>query len=195
MPIFTDAAYFVSVLKEHLESDGCFLPDSRLRGVPRIQARVSREHKRLFDRFDLQRTPEIIYAAAYQDGLEHAFSRVLAKRHTGDYSHRCELVRQIQGYENIKKQNLQRHRYDDVAYVEGYMAGLVYLLMDDDGRLSLPLYFGFGMPEMRSFDEYRRALARYGGRHKAAAALARRLVRESRANEVLHHQPFLNWSD
>jgi hypothetical protein len=193
-PIFTDAAYFVHVLKKHIEKEGCFLPVSRLRGIPSVLARLSREHRRLFKHFDLKRTPEILYAAAYQDGLDHAFARVLAMGHTGQYSHRCELAHQIQQYELIKKDNLHRRRYDDVAYVEGYINGLFYLVLDDDSRKRLPLYFGFGMPDTRTLSQYRKALALYGGQHRTATALARRLAPEF-PKEELHHRPFLDWGD
>ena len=195
IPIFTDAAHFVAVIKTHLEQDGCFLSASRLQGVQRILARVAAEHRRLFRHFDLKSTPAIVYAAAYQDGLAHAFERVLTMGHTGQYSHRCELTRQIHKYELIKKNNLQRRRYDDVAYVEGYVNGLFYLLLDDDTRKHLPLYFGFGMPETRTLNQYKRVVARRGGGHKAAEALARSLVRKGFPKDELHHRPFLDWDD
>lgn len=193
-PILTDAAYFIQVLKKHLEKDGCLLPDDRFNGIPKIIARVRHEHKQLFDHFELKQTPEILYAAAYQDGLMHAFGRMLAMVHTGQYSHHCELAKQIRSYDKIKKDNLRRGRYDDVAYVEGYSNGLLYLPLDDKGRRAIPLYFNFGMPEMRTLKEFKKALAS-NRRHKASLALAKKLAKEVKYKDVLHHTPFIDWED
>jgi hypothetical protein len=193
-PIFTDAAFFVHVLKKHLEKDGCLLPDSRFNGIPKILARVRHEHKLLFERFDLKKTPEVLFAAAYQDGLKHAFERMLAMAHTGEYSHRCELARQLHSYEKIKKDNLRRGRYDDVAYIEGYTNGLLYLPLDDKGRKAMPLYFNFGMPEMRTLNEFKNALASKR-RHKSSLALAKKLAKQAKYKDVLHHTPFIDWED
>jgi hypothetical protein len=195
-PIFTDAGYFIHVLKKHLENDGCLLPDSRLDGIWQILARVKKEHKRLFEQFQIRRTPEIIYAAAYQDGLSHAFGRMLAMNHTGQYSHKCELSRQLRGYQKIYKDNLHRRRYEDVAYIEGYMNGILYLVLDDRDRNKIPLYFNFGASDLRTFHQYKIALARRHGRHKASLALAKRIVLKGLGpNDVFHHTPFINWKD
>jgi hypothetical protein len=194
-PIFTDAAYFIHVLKKHLEKDGCLLPDSRFNGIPKILARVGHEHEQLFKHFELKQTPEILYAASYQDGLMHAFERMLAMAHTGQYSHHCELANQIRSYDKIKKDNLRRGRYDDVAYIEGYSNGLLYLPLDDKGRKGMPLYFNFGMPEMRTLKEFKKALASKR-RHKASLALAKKLVaKQVKYKDVLHHTPFIDWED
>jgi hypothetical protein len=183
------------VLKKHLEKDGSLLPDSRFNGIPQMRARVNREHSRLFDRFQLKDTPEILFAAAYQDGLKHAFDRMLAMAHTGQYSHQCELVNQFRKYEMIKKDNLRRRRYDDVAYIEGYMNGLLYLLLDDKGRKAIPLYFNFAMPEICTLNEFKRALASRK-RHKASLSFAKKLVAKGLGpKDVLHHTPFIDWGD
>ena len=195
-PIFTDATCFIQVLKKHLGKDGHLLPDSQFDAVHRVLARVRQEHRRLFDHFRLKRTPEILFAAAYQDGLGHAFERMLAMAHTGEYSHRCEVISQVGRYEQIRKANLHQRRYDDVAYIQGYMNGLYYLLLDERRRKALPFYFGFGMPDTQTIGQYKRALARNRDRHKAAASLARLIVtKDLGACEVLHHRPLLNWSD
>jgi hypothetical protein len=196
IPIFTDATCFIQVLKKHLQKDGHLLPDSQFDAIHRVLARVGQEHRRLFDHFCLKRTPEILFAAAYQDGLTHAFERMLAMAHTGEYSIRCEVTRQVEGYEKIRKDNLRRRRYDDVAYIHGYLNGLFYLLLDDRRRKALPFYFGFGMPDTQTIGQYKKALARNRGGHKAATSLAKLIVaKDLGASEELHHRPFLDWSD
>jgi hypothetical protein len=91
--------------------------------------------------------------------------------------------------------NLRRQRYDDVAYIEGYSNGLLYLPSDDKGRKAIPLYFNFGMPEMRTLKEFNKALASKR-RHKASLALAEQLVaKHVKYKDVLHHTPFIDWED
>jgi hypothetical protein len=191
-PIFTDATYFVQVIKRHLEKDGHLLPDSRLAGISQILTRVHREHHRLCEQLQPQRTPQVVITAAYQDGLLHAFDRMLAMAHTGQYSHTCEIVSQATKYERIIKDNLRRHQYIDAAYAQGYFNGITYLLLDDRRRKTLPLYFGFGLPEMHTLAEYKRALAGRRGHPNAAASYAKRIVTDNLGpKNLLHHTPFL----
>jgi hypothetical protein len=195
-PIFTDAGYFIHVLKKRLENDKGLLPDSRLDGIWRILARVNKEHKRLFNKFKIRRKPEIIYSAAYQDGLSHAFGRMLAMAHTGQYSNGYELANQLREYDKIYKDNIRRRRYEDVAYIQGYINGLIYLILDDKQRSKIPLYFGFGMPELRTFHQYKKALGKRRGRHKASLALAKHIVFKGLGpNDLFHHTPFIDWKD
>jgi hypothetical protein len=76
------------------------------------------------------------------------------------------------------------------------MNGLMYLMLDDDGRRVMPLYFDFGGPELRTSREYEKYLTNRRVRHKASRALARKIVAERLGgNDVLHHTPFLDWSE
>ena len=194
-PIFTDATHFISVLKKHIRDDGHFLPDERFEGVFPALAHSSREHERLFDKYRARDKPEIVYAASYQDGLKHAFERILAMMHTGEYSHRCELVKKLQGYEKIKTDNVRRRRYLDVAYIEGYMNGLFFLLMDDKERKQLPHYFIYGQSDQpRTFARYKSILKRTR-HHKAALREAVRVVKKRLGpKDVIHHTPFIRWT-
>lgn len=194
-PIFTDAAHFVQVLKKHFETDGHFLPDARLDTIPLALARARTEHARLHEAFDAIARPEMVYCASYQDGLIHAFERVLSRSHSGEYSHQCEVAAQVQKYESIRRENLRARRYLDVAYIEGYMNGLVYLLADEAGRTHLPFYFVFGLADQpMTLADYKRALRVSADSHKGSKALAERIVREKLGpGDDLHHTPFLTW--
>lgn len=194
-PIYADATYFISVLKRHVEGDGHFLPDQRFDSIPLALKRVRVEHERLYQAFHPQKTPEILYAAAYQDGLMHAFERIIELRKSGQYSHRCDVIQQIQNYDRIRKDNLHRKRYVDIAYIDGYSNGLMYLVSDDRLRRHLPLYYIFGNKDQpTSFTKYKSALSSTGTGHTSALALARRLAAEGLgSDDVLHHTPFLSW--
>jgi hypothetical protein len=170
------------------------LPDDRFEAIPFALARAEAEHARLHETFRARSTPGIVYCASYQDGLIHAFERILSRRRSGDYSHQCEVVAQVRKYEVIRKDNLRARRYLDVAYAEGYMNGLVYLIAPE-GRKHLPFYFVFGLDgQLRSLAAYKRALKASEGSCPRAQALAERIVRERLGpDDGLHHTPFLTW--
>jgi hypothetical protein len=127
----------------------------------------------------------------------HAFERMLAMAHTGQYSHVCELANQLRKYFKIQKDNLRARRYIDVAYIEGYINGLFYLLDDDKGRNGLPIYFGFNMPDMKTLKDYKIALAKKRYQHKASLSLAKRIVSSGKLGprDGFHHTPFIDWDD
>ena len=192
-PIFTDAALFIEVIKQHLEGDGHSMPDERFRDIPLALTRVLAEHRHLHDHFQASTTPEIVYCSAYQDGLIHALERIMARSHTGQYSHRCDIAAQLQLYEKIRKEHLRRGLYYDVAYIEGYMNGLLYLLVDDGARKQLPLYFIYGRANQPStLKQYERRISKARNGNKAAAALAKRIAGKLGPSDEAHHRPFLD---
>jgi hypothetical protein len=194
-PIFTDAAHFVRILKRHLETDGHSLPDSRLDAIPFALARAIAEHHRLHSAFDVTARPEVIYCASYQDGLTHAFEHILSRSHAGEYAHKCDVAGKLEKYKSIRADNLHAGRYVDVAYIDGFMNGLVYLLADDEGRAHLPFYWVYGLADQQvTLAQYKRALRSFANRDKRAMALAERKVRkELGPGDELHHTPFLTW--
>jgi len=68
---------------------------------------------------------------------------MLGDGHTGNIPHRCELANQLGNLRKIKRTTCAEGRYDDVAYIEGYTNGLLYLPLDDKGRKAMPLLFQF----------------------------------------------------
>ena len=194
-PIFTDGAHFVRILKQHLETDGHWLPDSRVDAIPFARDRVIEEHHRLHTAFDVTTKPQVIYCASYQDGLKHAFEHILSRLHAGEYAHICDVLGKLAKYKSIRAENVHAGRYVDVAYIDGFMNGLVYLLADDEGRAHLPFYFVYGLAgQPGTLAQYKRALRRFTKLHKRAIALAERMVREKLGpGDELHHTPFLTW--
>lgn len=193
-PLFTDASHFVRLLKEHIESDGHLLSDKRLEAIPFALARAMAEHRRLHQSFNAVANPMIVYCAAYQDGLIHAFERILARAKAGEYSHKCAIAEQMRMYDLIRSQKKQKGSYVDFAYVEGYMNGLLYLVADDQTRSHLPWYFVYGVSDQpTTLTKYRKVLAS-GKENKRTMRLAERIVREQLGSgDELHHRPFLNW--
>lgn len=189
-PIFTDARYFIAMLKKHLTENEHYLPDDRFDGIRAAYDRVDDEHSKLHRAFDVHKTPEMAFSACYQDGLMHAFERIMVLKKTGEYSHRCDIERKAQRYERIRQHNIKMKRYLDAAYAEGYQNGLFYLLSDDKARKQLPYYYLHGAKaQPASLSELRRLLK--GPTHKAAAANARRAVAKLGPHDHLHHPPFV----
>jgi hypothetical protein len=140
-PIFTDATYFISVLKQHILQEGHLLDDDRFNGFAEMALEIIESHSQLQEKFNLVDNPDVVYTWFYQDGLLHCLEKVLALQNTGSYSHICEVKQKIELYERIRKEKLQAKNYFDVAYVDGYINGLFFLLADDDMQEALPLFY------------------------------------------------------
>ena len=190
-PIYTDAAYFLSLLKKHAIVDAQMLDDERFYGVELALQTLQSEHLKLSHTFRVTKHPEVCYALCYQDGMIHCFERVLALKNTGYYSHTRNVSNVIDRYDEIRRQKLKRREYIDVAYVDGYKNGLVYLLIDDRSRNEIPLYYIFGANvQPRTFTEYKRLCIKAPRLHRAAYTKAKKIA-DSSTGLVIHHRPFI----
>lgn len=189
--IRTDGEYLLSRMKERMVDEGVMLCDDIFEAAAMASIRAAREHRRL-EMMNFQEHPMAIYSMVYQDGLKHALDRALTLRKTGEYSHSCNVVNARNTYERKQKEARRQKSYGDVAYLEGYLNGLAYLLIDDEERDLLPFYYLPGCPsDLISNEEFLAALPDAAGLHKAAHALARRQIRGFDASIVFHHPPFL----
>jgi NAD-dependent SIR2 family protein deacetylase len=194
-PIITDGAYFISQLKAHIIADGQMLPDQNFSDIPSILFAVLDIHESIYET-DLSKYPTAIYTLAYQDGLQHAFQRILAMRNTGQYSHECYVRGQISTYERFRRQSVKEHNYWDAAYIEGYQNGLMcFILTRRQVRRSLPIFYVFGLKDHpRTVKEYKRCLRHGATIHKAAYGQAKKIVQRKTLGVPgvgLHHTPFL----
>jgi len=190
--IRTDATFFVRRLKEELLSRGCLLDDQRWNGVAAQLFDIERRHDELYEKINLQRLPAAVLCGHYQDGLIHAFERMLKQRRTGEYSHIHRVERLFRAYEERRKELVKAKRYHDVAYATGYQNGLLYLLADDAGRKALPLYFVYGSTvELRSLTAFKREAKGAQQFHRQAYAHAERIAKKWNPAIVPHHRPEL----
>ncbi|MGC2434586.1 MAG: SIR2 family protein, partial [Desulfobaccales bacterium] len=90
-PIFTDATRFISVIKQHAVQDKHMLADEAFEKVSLELEVVQAAHFHLCGKFDVTKAPDIIFAASYQDGIIHAFERIMALKGSGYYSHTCNI--------------------------------------------------------------------------------------------------------
>lgn len=192
--IFTDGAYFIRVVKKHLVEERLMLDDGSFDTIYDELEAIRCENFKLCDAFKPGKNPEVLYAASYQDGLKHSFERMLKRKRSGEYSFVPHIFHVIEGYENMLKDRRRSKKYHDVAYIEGYLNGLHYLISTDEHREEMPRYFIFGVdPPIRTFEEYSRLCKKAEQLHNTAYKRAKKIVNGKgyRGAEVFHHIPFL----
>jgi hypothetical protein len=192
--IQTDGTYFLSVLKSRLQETHHFLEDARFDAVADALDAAFDAHNQVLDAFSLKKHPDLLYTCSYQDGLIDALERILRRKATGEYSHVCDVEQKISSHFELRRRNLRAKRYEDVAYIDGYKNGLIYLISDDEVREALPFYFLFGTDDTETFAKYERALKRAPNLHKAANARARKLVAPLPSDDLVYqHPPFFSF--
>ncbi len=193
-PIYTDGTYFLTVLKKHLFEQEGFITDDRFDGIMLLLAKVISKHAELAEAVNPQNRPEVIYALSYQDGLIHALERILALRKTGHYSHAHNLHVAINSYARIRKEKLKSRNYVDIAYIDGYIDGLIYLLALDEERKEFWIYYIFGYKDpIPSLRAYLRLSKKASAIHMASYKLAQKIIKKRNLSKdiTFHHIPFL----
>lgn len=210
IPIQTDASYFFENVKSHFVASGKLCSDEIYQEAIDLRELVGEEHERLCEELPSQKFPLMIYSLAYQDGLMHAFDRVVTHRNTGEYSHPCKLRTVASAYESLQKQKRSAGIYEDVAYIEGYVNAFIYLgifdewrregeLNDGDEMFSHPpLYFAFGLSKERSgrgelgtYEDLEELIPALPAMHKSAFKRARRIAESVGEGLTFHHPPWL----
>jgi len=190
--ITTDAAYFIQVLKTHLLPRGCLLPDGRWDAIVQTLVDIEFRHAELYEKLNLQRVPAAVLCGHYQDGLIHAFERMLARHGSGEYSHVHRVEHVLRDYAELRTTRVRARRYHDVAYIDGYQNGLLFLIADDVERRALPLYYVYGgSDDLRSLTAFRREAVRAEALHRSAYKQARRIARQWSPGIIPHHRPEL----
>ncbi|MCP6680660.1 SIR2 family protein [Bacillus nakamurai] len=193
-PIITDATFFIKVLKEHLIHLKLIVPDENFGDIYDVLDLVQEEHTRLSSSFNIKENPQVILTLCYQDGLIHSFERILAMRKTGDYSNPQQVRKIINDYEIIKQQKYNDGVYHDVAYIDGYINGLIYFLYNEELDW-LPCYYVFGYEEdIFDFEEFLEIIVNSEIIHpesfKYALNIANKIDNKN-GDTVFHHTPFL----
>jgi NAD-dependent SIR2 family protein deacetylase len=187
-PIVTSGSFFVQRLKEELVKEKSMLPDSQYNGLEEIYDELMKAHRKVCD-LKTKEHPDALYTQWYQDGLKHAFERLIATKKSGENSCAYHMAKTIESYDNLIKERLSYRHYPDVAYFTGYQAGLVFFLSDKEGRESLPLYYLFGCGDILTFEEFLEAEKEAPKLHKSAHKLVVALSARMKDNLVLHRRP------
>lgn len=196
IPIQTDGAYFISQVKAHAVAQGHLLDDDIFDSAKYLLYKVYYEHDLLHSHVKTSDFPEVIFAASYQDGLIHALERAIQMKGSGRYSHRCEVAGIAKLYLEWQEEKRKHSVFEDVAYIEGYVNGLTYLLMGRSERESadVPMYFIFGVEEeisdINDFVELHKSNPiAHKAAHKRAQDYVNRL--DDPSSVEFHHPPWL----
>lgn len=190
-PIITDGTFFIEKLKGLLIAENLIIPEDNLYKARAYLYYVKDMHEKTGE-IDLHINPEVIYSLSYQDGLIHSLERMQEKFCTGEYSNPCNINRLIQGYDNKRKNYLKKQLYYDVAYIDGYIDGLLFLVVDDKMRgFASPFYlFGYKY-DIKNFEEYMGLINDSRIYHKNAQKSAEKILKNIGQRLTVHHTPFL----
>jgi hypothetical protein len=191
--INTDGSYFVHKLKEAAVEANLMRPDTVFMRTIDLASRVADAHDRTSREFIRTRKPALVHALAYQDGLLHAFERIVAKIPSGHYSNPHSTFHLVPSYEAVVRGAVRKRAYIDASYGRGYLNAMKSLDLDDEHADTLPLYIVWGMKDdLRDFREFKRAADSAGDLHKGATEAAAREIREIPKGVVPHHPAFLD---
>jgi len=189
-PIITSASFFIENLKEELVKTNAMLPDSRYDGLVEMYEKVLLEHEKTCE-LRPKEHPDALYSQWYQDGLLHAFERLLATKKSGENSCGYHLAMKIESYQSLIKECISYRNYPDAAYYTGYQTGLIFFLSQEKDRESMPIYFLFGgNDDILTFDDFVKKEKNAPIMHKSAHKLVVALSKKVKDNIVLHHRPF-----
>ena len=192
-PIYTAGEYFLQVLTHELELKGCLIPPRNIGAIEKELDLIKREHFRLAKNINLLEQAEVIYCLSYQDGIIHAFEHFL---HHVDYGESlCEnkIHRVLLTYERLIKEKKAQRKWLDVAYLQGYLNGYLFVLVVKEERKYFPRYLDLSLNnELRTLDEYRDSLSITEGRRKSITNYALKFVKRIPDKSlVVQHTPFL----
>lgn len=143
--IKTDGAHFLRVLKAELVKSGDLLPDEVLQRAFILED-VARDAHTKTAEMDWKGRPELVFSLAYQDGLIDILSRIRSQWRTGEYTDPNAVHGKFHSYSHLLQVALERERYWDAAYINGYRMGLMLLLLDDEDLDLIALYELFDDP-------------------------------------------------
>jgi len=192
-PIITSGSFFLHRLKSKLVEDMQIFPDDHFEGIQKMLNLVMKEHAKL-SKLSLVTHPDALYSLTFQDGLQHAFQHILSNRHTGIY-YPERIMRVIDSYDFIIKQNRKIGNYPDVSYFAGYQLGQILLMLEKKDRKNFPMYYIHGYkngPEINTYKEFLKIEKDAAKYHKSAHKFATKITSKFKSDDLVYHRtPFL----
>jgi NAD-dependent SIR2 family protein deacetylase len=188
----TSGVQFIRTLKTNFSPDE-LIPDSRFAITPLIRELVREVHHKTLASGEMRNDPAMYICACYQDGLIDAFDHQMANARKGPYHHRCHVERLIhEVYAHLREERRSQGRWETAAYIEGYMNGLYYLLVEDDDRDNLPMhYLHEDHDDLLSFDAYKEAARSLENDRPDIYAFAEKRAAVLAPGVVFQHRPSL----
>lgn len=191
-PIVTDGTFFLKSLKSHLISEHRMVPDDRFGGVLSAWTALQHAHVTLHKLFSYEANPELVHCASYQDGMMDAFGRIGQRRCSGEYSCRDHVINKIEAYMDAQSKARSKRRYIDVAYIDGYINALCYLIANDEDRRHIPFYFLHGSDrDLITLEQYQKRSRRAAKLHNASFKQAAKIAKLLGPGMVFHHRPMI----
>jgi len=193
-PIFTDATFFIHKLKLRLIRQKALFDDKIFIDVCKKSHEIEYIHDKINEDNLPLTYPISIYTLAYQDGIMHAFDRMLVRSKTGEYSNCCRVSAVIHTYENIIKQMVKSKNYMGVAYTRGYLNGLYFLVLGKKGQKMMPLYYLYNEEICANYNGYKKILHDNRIFHKQSHDVAKQIIEKMKIGLegiVFHHRPIL----
>lgn len=196
-PIITDGTYFIHSMKKILIEKEVMIDDHILEKASTLLELVIIIHHKSLNKYNLIEYPNLFYTYMYQDGLIDALSRVKFCKKTGEYSHDCFIYNSIETYEVMLNEKNNNNCYSDVAYIEGYINGLYYLVAEK--KEDIPLFYIYGYKEIGSYEaisseEFEKILENKEVYDENAYKYAQNIVKKRVKGDpetIIHHAPFL----
>ncbi|MBD5561621.1 hypothetical protein FDC22_02620 [Clostridium botulinum] len=190
--IITDGTFFIHKLKSDLISEGYLLNPDIGQDIYYMYSLVQTKHEDLVKHIDYINCPQIIYCLSYQDGILHAFERFIQLESTGKYYEPSHISKVIKSYDYLLEQYQKSNLYWDVAYIEGYINALVYMLADDDAKKEFPkFYLPNATRELRTQKDLLDMILEVESINDHYRRYAREIVKDYTNDLVVHHTPVL----
>lgn len=193
--IRTDATHFIDTVKDHMRAKLCYSRDNSFSEIQSDMKAFYAMHQEFVESYNPKEKPHLIFATAYQDGVLHAFERIVDRAMTGEFSDLHAVQGRIAAYEaKIAEYKRVKNQWD-AAYFTGYQNGLMQFVMlnskTNEEVPPIPECFHPGQGELY-LDEFNKMVRPNPEIHKGALKEARRRTAEFPADEdlVVQHLPW-----
>lgn len=159
-PIYTAGEYFLMVILHKLQESGCLISEDVINEVEKEHKSLREDHLQLANEINISDYPEVTFCLSYQDGMIHAFAHFLHHINYGQSLCKVKIRDMLISYDKLIKDKKRHKRWYDVAYLEGYIFGYLFVIMDNDDRKYFPHYFDLSMGEsLLTLKEYKHSLS------------------------------------
>ena len=184
--IKTDAAFFVHQVRRELAKTRSIPSDRLMDAITKYRDRIQSANDFAL-RLGQYHFPSIIYTTSFQEGVMHAIDRAERKWPSGEYHDWERLGRKIHEYAHWLQAATRVRRYEDAAYIDGYLVGLQVIRGDSERLGRPPVFYLPGPGYVGTRKEFRALLPKARRLHKAATARAVRIVKGVGPNNLFTH--------
>jgi len=154
------------------------------------------KHVQFVESMTVLETPQMLFTAFYQDGLLESLARAIHYWDDGKYLNASELKDVLDSYANIYEEMESEGQYEDLAYIEGYVNGIVFILSaGETGKIvEPPFYFAFGSDQdIFERNDYKKIFPMLQEMNPESYKRAEELIMRMNdpQNAVYQHRPWL----